>query len=104
MIKQEEIREGLAIHLYNRLEFGKKGIYWRDSFETTRKYFLQLAGSSLVHLGKRDVVIKVDRELPENLNASWVKIEDDIFTELEWNSQKALDKAGYVAIEPLIGM
>lgn len=87
LTKQEQIREGFAIHLYNRFEFGKEGVLWRNAPETARQYFLQVAGASLRHLDKRGAVIKV------------AVSEGHLF---KLTTPKELELAGFTAWEPLI--
>ena len=106
MTRREEIREGVAKNIFLKQRTSDDYIYrrpcWEELGASAKKPFYKEADGISRFLHSQGVVIKVDRELPEYLQASWVKIEDDIFTELEWNTQKALDKAGYVAVESLI--
>ena len=63
----------------------------------------QLVSDIILDLHLQGVVRKVERELPKPLIASWVDWGvDDISKVAEWDTQKALDMAGYSATEPLI--
>ena len=104
MTKQEEIREGILkiIHFYNR--------------GTTDANDAQLRDKLISYLHSQGVVIKVDRELPEN--PIWATLEKTVISGagIETREQIKLEgagstykiaqqemlQAGYVAVEPLI--
>jgi len=120
--KQEERREGIA-KICQECEFP----YW--SWETldldVREDYLNQADKILSYLHSQGVVIRVDRELPDSAYDSLIfptTIEEagkfltdkgltdreksaisGTIARLGWeNCAKAMDDAGYVAVEPLI--
>ena len=87
MTKQEEIDWGLR-ELIRKLTGEEGTVFLYDASKKIRNY-----------LQDNDVVVKVDRELPNSLCAgcSCYFVKDG-----RVNFQKELDKAGYVAVESLI--
>ena len=84
MTKQEEIREGV----YKQIRSDVVG-HSRTSY---------LAEGIINYLHSQGVVIKVDRELPDN--EVWHKVEREF--EAYCAGRNDMLKAGYVAVEPLI--
>ena len=104
MTKQEEIREGIAFESFwidcgagDRID---ARVYW-DADAKAREEWRHRADLLIAHLNSQGVVIKADRELPK-LNETYKDFggNDSIWEE----AQQDMLKAGYVAVEPLIGL
>ena len=94
--KREQIREGLAIHLYNRFELVKEGVKWLDATEQARQYFRQVTRSLLAQLHLQGVAIKIDRELPV------IALEEGCEETCHRIERDRLVNSGLEAVEPLI--
>lgn len=91
MIKQEEIREGIAIQSYGT-----------HVGEVDNRKHYELADKVIQFLHSQGVVLKVEGELPEMkdiiLGATWEEQRNVSYSQ----SQQDMLKAGYEATEPLI--
>jgi len=91
--RQEEIREGIQAII--------------DGYDSTLPIdepcpHCVVVDQILTYLDSRDVVIKVDGELPRHLKAMWCHSSKDMRFE-EFAFEDSLRKAGLVATESLIG-
>ena len=97
--KQEKIREGMARRAYI-WDFMRRESYTLPPFETLteveQKPYYVLADELMIGLLSQEVVIKVERELPEFLP------EHDFFRNTENTTKQKMLNAGYAAVEPLI--
>ena len=98
MTKQEEIREGMEKEVISLL------VLQGESLVAATEMAKALVKKWINYLYSQGVVLKVEKELPKPLKAMWVDWDDDgVLKDIIFNdSQKTLDKAGYVAVEPLI--
>ncbi len=93
MTRQEEIRDKAAIWLYNHEMSGQRGFWtlWLDLPESTKWEYRSYALNLLEHLSSKGCVLKVERKLPTTVYVAGYNI-----------GSEDLDKASYVATEPLI--
>ncbi len=91
--KEEEIQEGLAAKMAS---FEGRD-YWRMT-DIDKEYWLTQAYGSLEYLHSQGVVIKVVGELPY-INRGRNKGQN----EAQLDMRDMMLKAGYVAVEPLVG-
>ena len=94
----EDIREGIAKLTEDRFRLSAEsaGLTWDADFN------LMLARNILEYLHSIGVVRKVDRELPKY----WFDRGKDGYTNqhcIPCGLQEALEREGYVAVEPLVG-
>jgi len=99
-MSREEIREELAKRRYydGWVGIGSGIPKWEDRTEVEREHFRRKIDSDLTYLHDNDVVIKVDRELPE---CSLSNLNCDLSCHIA--EQRAMLKAGYTAFKSLIG-
>ncbi len=105
MIKQEEIREGIAEQIYfNHPQTrdyevaGRVGIpySWDELNEVGKDRYREEAGNMMIFLHSQDVAIKADRELPETIflpGSGYIQ---------GHQLDCLLDKLNIVSVEPLI--
>ena len=107
MTEQEEIREGVAERLYKMCAKWTGVWYppWNEAREEIRNDWRNTATEYLQYLASEGGVLKVERELPgtliDELEYGWATC-----TDFRWGvsaAQKDMLKAGYEAVEPLIG-
>ncbi|KKN62165.1 hypothetical protein LCGC14_0514440 [marine sediment metagenome] len=100
--KQEEIREGVAIWLYNYEMSGKHTSWslWLDIEEDLKYHYRGCVNELMKKMDKQGVVLKVGRELPEYVGC--VNVSDGFTKAIAQEAQQDMLKAGYGAFEPLI--
>ena len=98
MSKQSDIREGIQDLMDNCWEQCNPDYPKLITFRP-----MKFLNELMPFLHSQGVVIKVDRELPKAFVASWFQWNgEDILEDVSTDTQTALDKAGYEAVEPLI--
>ena len=116
MATREEIREGLLGYLGCPLEAPPYESWncehWDKQYGCNRcPLKIPTANYILSYLHSQGVVIKVDRELPENpfdedINGDWESKEEETYYVGKSNGfetcKSLIIKAGYVAVEPLM--
>lgn len=109
MNKQDKIREGIAAFLCN---YSGGSSWWYLSINHMvykQQEYLEEADEILGYLHSEGVVIKVDRELPQNPYVDSYQGNDpeaqSVNDAAEWSyeeAQKDMKKAGFEAVGPLI--
>ncbi len=104
---REEIREGISRRLFQiENNFEVTDEWWAEMCENEWSNAIvcsENADKILNYLHSQGVVIKVDKELPKPLTASYIDWDNgNIVTEVVWDTARALNRAGYLAVEPLI--
>jgi len=105
MTKQKEIQEGLARRMFDSQMNADQcfGVATREKVWLEEKDgYMARAYNDLHWLSSQGTVMKLDGELPVVNNEFWKMGTDE---RAAWSKgRKDTGKAGYVAIEPLIGM